>query len=179
MEYLETSKRRWPDADVGPWTLETRYLPVSGRWELVGLCLEPVDASDPSPLTTTLLRKIVPAQLATEHRRGMKLLVAGPGVGGSPAAIAAVLRRSSAGDPDRKKVGRRRYWSADRLAKIAHVYSNAWWSGDNPTKAVEAAFHISHSLAGKLVGQCRITGDPPLLPKTQPGKPRGAAEVAS
>jgi len=198
----EVSKRKWPDPKNGPWTLEAWYLPVRGRWELVGLRIEPPYLNpdyEPTALTTTLLRALVPSRLAADHRletrqslQALSMIIdrqdpdelarfgippawlpAGLGLP-SKEIRDAFLRMGSAGDSDEpRRPGRPARWGSEQLAEVARIYDEAWHRGDDPTKAVADRVHISRSLAAKQVMRCRKNR---LLPETKAGRPTGNKE---
>lgn len=179
MAEYESDKRRWPDPETGPWVLEGRYLSVRGRYELVGLSLEPVDGDSAQALTTTVLRDIHPSQLMAEHREeARRALAEYLGATAKPgwhtyetdeeAEHRQRLFHGSAVDPERKRPGRPPYWQGERLQTVATVYNEAVERQERPSKAVAERFHISRSLAKKLAARCRDLGwIPPVRGKAR------------
>ncbi len=179
MAELEADKRRWPDPETGPWELEGRYSPIGGRFELVGLSLKPMDADHPEPLTSTLLRGLVPSRLMAEHRDQARAALAAylaetarPGwadyISDEQAERQQQLFHGSAVDPERKRPGRPPYWQGDRLREVAGVYNEAVERQERPSKAVAERLHISRSLAKKLAARCRELGwIPPVRGKAR------------
>ena len=59
---------------------------------------------------------------------------------------------------DRQSSSRRDRVTFETLEEASTVYRDAWRSGQNPTQAVAAHFHKSHSTAARWVGQARKLG---------------------
>lgn len=177
----ETSWRPWPDRKTGPWKIEITTEIVNGRWELVGLSIQPIGL--PAVLTTTVLKKLRLPDEFVQHQRQIgesyeRLTAAGRGrlkvtVGDqefAPAEAGRFLKSaSSAGRPP----GRPTHWTPAELARVAQVYRDAWSAHKHPTTAVASRFHLSASGAAKVV---RLARAAELLPPTTQGKP-GWAEI--
>lgn len=190
MEPPSWERQLWPDPINGPWELRTSYLPVKGRYELVGLAIELTERglADPDALTSTMLRTLVPGRMAAEwrnHARGQTERfrrwledLNAPAVraaAGTPPTI-TVHEGAGLADGNRRRPGRRPEWTTERLAaEIAPVYNAAWRRGEHPTQAVASHNNISRSLAAKLVARCRRP-DIGLLPPTNTGRARGASQ---
>lgn len=165
----EISTDLWPDDERGPWRLRTLYFPVGGRLELGELHLVPLDRQAAVPLTSTVLRQLVPSRMAAKHRPASvalkRLLVEHSNLDPNDPATQRFIDPWKERDPAAR-------WS-DQLPNIARVYADAWRRGEPPAKAVAERFHVSRSLAGKLVHQCRRRG---LLPATTRGKAQGGSQ---
>ncbi|HEX9362206.1 MAG TPA: hypothetical protein VGA47_00275 [Candidatus Dormibacteraeota bacterium] len=183
MHQGEESPFRWPDIEVGPWEITTKAAIVGGRWELIGLTIQPVGwkpgmvwAKYPTvALTSTVLKQLHLPELFAEHRRqqgiadeslahtaGFKIELRGRKL--SAAEAERFLKSKSSAAP---RTGRPTHWNPARLAQVAGVYREAWSARRPPTAAVASRFHLSASGAAKVVRLARANG---LLPPTTRGK---------
>ena len=171
----ETSWRRWPDRQKGPWKVYATTAIVNGRWELTGLSIEPDGLA--AVLTSTVLKKLRLPELFADHQRQIRAsneFLAAPGrgrikvtLGGrelSPSDAGRFLNSASSAAP---RTGRPTHWTPTLLAEVGQVYRVAWSARKPPTEAVAAHFNLSASGAAKVVRLARAKG---LLPMTTRGK---------
>ena len=168
----------------GSWQVELRFSLIAGRWELRGLQIEPVpsdpladEVETPQPLPSTLVRKLPVARFVAEWRAYQRRVnkeavdygavwVTQYGKRLADEQALAVLNRGI-GVGESARAGRPTFWTHAKLAKVARVYAAAWTAGSRaPTAAVAMRFHVSRSMAAKLVTMARSDG---LLPPTSPG----------
>jgi hypothetical protein len=179
-------KVSWRDRKGGTWEIETRAAFIGGRWELVGLSIQPLDPA--RVLTSSVLSQLRLPEFFTAHQRAKyrELMAKHKGwefratpqnlagtmtLGGRPVAAPGVRRfRSLMADmPGTPRVGRPREWTLERLDEVGRIYRKAWSAlpRENPTAAVKEHFHLSSSGAGRAVKLARAGG---FLPPTTPGK---------
>ncbi len=186
MHDLEVNGFRWPNRKSGPWEIKTTVAIVGGRWELVGLTIQPIGievdvrapgfVDSPFPLTSTVLKQLHVPELFAEHRkrsaiadestahnRGFRIELHGRTLTADEAERYLKSQSSAAPHP-----GRPTHWNPAQLAQVAHVYREAWSARKPPTAAVASRFHLTTSGAAKVVRLARANG---LLPLTTRGRP--------
>lgn len=149
----ETTERRWPDPEKGPYRLTLFWRRRNGRPEQVGLQLLPdAGREEEAPvLTTSALRDLKIAEIAAEDREGLPYIAPAPP---QPEVVAEGMRPAT----------------LRRLTRAADVYQAAWRVGEPPTRAVAMKMNLSESAAANLVRRARLAG---LLPPTTGGVPQG------
>ncbi|MET0417290.1 MAG: hypothetical protein ABW022_14860 [Actinoplanes sp.] len=149
----ETTSRRWPDPDEGPWLLTLRWARRNGRPVPVGMSLEPAtsEAAESVVLMTSTLRDLRIAEVVIEDREQLKYI---PASKPEPELQIAGMRQST----------------VRRLKRTAEIYMAAWSAGEPPTQTVAQRMNITHPAAANLVRRAREAG---LLPPTSAGVPQG------
>lgn len=149
----ETTQRRWPDDETGPWQLTIYWTRRNGRPFAAGMQLLPVDseATEQVTLMTSTLRDLRIAEIIIEDREQLKREP-------EPASV-----------PELRITGMRES-TVRRLRRTAEIYLDAWKGGDPPTQAVARRMNLTQNAAANLVRRAREAG---LLPPTSAGIPQG------
>lgn len=153
MRFDETTQRRWPDSDEGPWLLTIYWARRNGRPVPVGMQLVPQspDAADELTLTTSTVRDLRVAEVVIEDREQLKHV---PESKPQPELRIAGMRPST----------------VRRLHRAADIYLTAWRAGEPPTQTVARRMNTTQAAAANLVRRAREAG---LLPPTSAGIPQG------
>jgi hypothetical protein len=161
--------------EFGPeleWKLEARLRMFEHGMSLVGLCVEPTDATPPGGLTTRALRQLPLAKLERVTRTAAQQFLTaleggGPGFQASPKLKRALRKRAKEFDA-RPRPGRR--GRDDReYAAIAAMYVDALAKGQG-SEALAERLQFSVSRVRNLVYEARRRG---LLTETKKGKAGG------
>jgi hypothetical protein len=147
---VETTRRRWPDPDKGPYMLTLYWSRATGRPQVAGMHIDP-DAGDAPALTTSLMRELKLAEIMIEDREKLD-------------HIEQPKPRSDL------RVAGMRPSTVRRLERAAGLYLAAWHQGVPPTKEVARRMNLSQAAAANLVRRAREVG---MLPATAPGVPQG------
>lgn len=152
-DFDETTQRRWPDDETGPWLLTIYWARRNGRPFAAGMQLVPVDADAAEQVTlmTSTLRDLRIAEIIIEDREQLKH---------EPEPVPA---------PELQIAGMRDS-TVRRLRRTAEIYLDAWRAGDPPTQAVARRMNLTQNAAANLVRRAREAG---LLPPTSAGVPQG------
>lgn len=147
---VEQTSRRWPDPKTGPYLLTLRWSRKSGRPQVAGVHLDPLDDESP-PVTTSVMRELKLGEIMIEDREGLDRI---PQVKPTPELVIAGMRPAT----------------VDRLRRAASIYLEAWHAGRPPTKEVGERMNASPAAAANLVRRARAAG---MLPSTESGVPQG------
>lgn len=149
----ETTERRWPDPQEGPWRLTLYWTRRNGRPVPVGMQLVAESDAEAEYLTlmTSTLRDVRIAEIVAEDR---ELLQHQPERKLTPELKIAGMRPST----------------VRRLHRAADIYQTAWQAGEPPTQAVARRMNLTTAAAANLVRRAREAG---LLPPTSAGVPQG------
>ncbi len=147
---METTERRWPDPESGPYRLTLMWTRVNGRPQVAGLHLDPI-GDDAPQVTTSLMRDLKLAEIMIEDREQLKHI---PQVKPDPELVIEGMRPAT----------------VRRLQRAAEIYQTAWRAGERPTKEVGRRMNLTPAAAANLVRRAREVG---LLPPTSAGSSQG------
>lgn len=197
-----TTNTRWqpPDATGADPSLdiELGFAEVDGRLECVhvgiGSYSSNSDAPDPSPLRTSLIRRIPLQKLIDDalfkHTKNLRRWAKVPMSENQRKDLADRLGPAEASLG--RAPGRPVEYDTDHFIKVADCYTKANMFRQPPTRAVQARFTVSYSTAAKWVAHARKLGllpattrgrangsfgKPPIAAKTPPSKPRSSARM--
>lgn len=169
---------------AGPFKAAVTWQLLEGRWEAVGLALSFADESDVRPLHTVDLRKLrlpeivknggveLRRQLA-ERSADLKLPPDEPLDRDQYRQRLLEQREAEKAETAAKPRGPGRPSTSRReLEEIAHIYGEAFFAHEPPTKAVAEGLGLTYSAAAKRIATCRKLG---ILGEAERGKAGGAA----
>jgi hypothetical protein len=152
-DFDETTQRRWPDEETGPWLLTIYWARRNGRPFPVGMQLVPdgMEAAGEVTLMTSTLRDLRIAEIVIEDREQLK-------------------HQPEPQPPADLRIAGMRESTVRRLQRTAGIYVAAWQAGEPPTQTVARRMNLTQAAAANLVRRAREAG---FLPPTSAGVPQG------